>query len=344
MTGLRVPYPWFGGKSRIVDLVWSRFGTVRNYVEPFFGGGAVLLGRPAPLSGPETINDINAYLSNFWRSTKHAPDLVAEYADWPVNEVDLEARHKWLVRMPEKREFVQRMKDDPDFYDPKYAGWWVWGICAWIGTGWCQGEWWGPGDELNRGSGINVGDPERGGKRPHLGNGKGINRIPNQLPHLGAGQGINRQTTESRTDHLIRYMRQLSDRFRNVRVCCGDWSRVLGPSVTFKHGMTGVFLDPPYSVEDRADVYGTEEDYGVARDVYAWCMTNGDNPLLRIALCGYEGEHDIPDTWECVAWKAHGGYGNRGTKKKATEYVNKHRERIWFSPACVRPESLLEEL
>ena len=41
---LKAPFPWFGGKSRVADIVWDRFGDVANYVEPFFGSGAVLLG------------------------------------------------------------------------------------------------------------------------------------------------------------------------------------------------------------------------------------------------------------------------------------------------------------
>ena len=97
MTGLRVPYPWFGGKATVAPVVWEWFGNVKNYVEPFFGGGAMLLNRPQPFSGPETVNDINGYLANFWRSVQAEPDLVAKYADWPVNEVDLEARHKKKV-------------------------------------------------------------------------------------------------------------------------------------------------------------------------------------------------------------------------------------------------------
>lgn len=39
---LKAPFPWFGGKSTVADLVWQRFGDVPNYVEPFFGSGAVL--------------------------------------------------------------------------------------------------------------------------------------------------------------------------------------------------------------------------------------------------------------------------------------------------------------
>ena len=79
---------------------------------------------------------------------------------------------------------------------------------------------------------------------------------------------------------------ELSDRLRNVRVCCGDWQRVMGESVTVKHGMTAVFLDPPYGAEDRADLY-RQESFSVARDVTEWCLANGSNPLLRIALCGW---------------------------------------------------------
>jgi hypothetical protein len=43
------------------------------------------------------VNDIDGYVSNFWRAVQADPELVAHYADWPVNEVDLHARHRWLV-------------------------------------------------------------------------------------------------------------------------------------------------------------------------------------------------------------------------------------------------------
>ena len=96
---MKTPYPWFGGKTLVADIVWERFGDVPNYVEPFFGGGAVLLNRPAWHTGKvETVNDINAFLTNFWRAVKADPDAVAEYADWPVNEIDLAARRDWLFK------------------------------------------------------------------------------------------------------------------------------------------------------------------------------------------------------------------------------------------------------
>ena len=53
--------------------------------------------------------------------------------------------------------------------------------------------------------------------------------------------------------------------------------------------------------------------------------------MMRIALCGYEGEHAMPETWECVAWKTKGGYASQST---AHDNPNARRERIWFSPHC----------
>lgn len=307
---MKAPFPWFGGKSRAAHLVWSRFGNVPNYVEPFAGSLAVLLERPhAP--GTETVNDADCFLANFWRAIAHDPDATAKWADWPVNECDLLARHRWLVA---QSDFQDRMRRDPDHFDPKIAGWWVWGLCQWIGSGWCRQR--REGDQ-----------PEQ---IPHLGSaGMGINR---KLPHLGdAGRG-----------EMIRgYFQALSDRLRDVRVACGDWARVMGNSVTFKHGVTGVFLDPPYSAEEHDVEYAAHSN--VAADVRQWALDNGDNPLLRIALCGHEGEHEMSG-WTEIAWKARGGYGSQGNGRGRS---NAGRERIWFSPHCLRVglfEALDEEV
>ena len=336
---MKSPFPYFGGKSRIAADVWARFGPVANYVEPFFGSGAVLLNRPdAP--GIETINDKDHFVANFWRAVHADPEAVAHYADNPVNETDLTARHLWLVS--EGVRIISRCQGEPDFYDAKVAGWWAWGLCCWIGSGWCSGD--GPwtfddGEWVNRqlphlgnaGQGVNR-------KRPHLGNaGQGVKR---QRPHLGnAGQGVNRQLPHlgdaGQESSLVPYMQSLADRLRNVRVCCGDWERVCGPSPTFKHGMTGVFLDPPYSAEaDRAEVYRTE-DLTIAHRVREWAIEAGRNPLMRVALCGYDTEHAMPSDWEVFAWKAHGGYGNQGDETRGRD--NASREAVWFSPACLPP-------
>ena len=309
---LRAPFPWFGGKSRVAHLVWDRFGNVPNYVEPFAGSLAVLLARPHS-PGIETVNDRDCFIANFWRALRHDPEGVTEYADSPVNEADQHARHLWLIR---QTDFAERMKTESEFYDVKVAGWWVWGQCIWIGSGWCAGL------EINAGTGVHR-------KLPHLGDaGKGVNR---QLPHLGdAGTGVHRKL-------LLTYMLGLSERLRSVRVCCGDWSRVCGPSPTVKLGTTGVFLDPPYADEDdRTEGLYSSDSLTVAHEVREWAIEHGNDPSLRIALCGYEGE-SMPGDWEEVAWKARGGYGSQGNGRGRE---NAGRERIWFSPACLKPPTL----
>lgn len=349
---LKAPFPWFGGKSRVASLVWERFGPVPNYVEPFAGSLAVMLGRPHP-PRIETVNDIDCYLSNFWRAVKYAPDDVAAWADDPVNESDLHARHLWLVN---REKFRELMKTDPDYFDAKIAGWWVWGISCWIGSGWCSDQKWNGrinGGHSPRGIHQNRKRPRISGfsdagvhsketparKRPGLKRGeRGERGVCRQLPDLSgdggaAGRGIH--ASGKKNEGLFEWMAALSDRLRRVRVCCGDWKRILGPSPTECIGITGVFLDPPYSDKAGRDpkIYSTD-DLTVAHDVRAWAIENGGNPKLRIALCGYDGEHKLPDGWTCLSWKANGGHGNVGTGRGR---ANAMRERIWFSPHCLSP-------
>jgi site-specific DNA-adenine methylase len=328
---LKAPFPWFGGKSRVAHLVWDRIGNVPNYVEPFFGSGAVLLERPWPAE-TESVNDLDCMVANFWRALQHEPDAVAGYADNPVNEADQHARHLWLCSA---EEFRKRMKTEPEYYDAKVAGWWVWGQCIWIGAGWCARQLPHLGDA---GKGLNR-------QRPHLGDaGTGVHR---KLPHLGnAGTGVQESDLTSGTlarGQILAYMRALAERLRKVRVCCGDWSRLCGPSVTIKHGITGVFLDPPYADEaGRTDNLYASDSGSVAHAVAAWALEWGEHRDMRIALCGYEGEHAIPPSWECVEWKARGGYGSQGN---GSGRENAGRERIWFSPHCLKPkQGLFSEL
>ena len=325
---MKAPFPYFGGKSRVAAEVWKRFGDPKNYVEPFAGSLAVLLSRPtAPKI--ETINDADCYLSNFWRSVQAAPEEVAEWANWPVNEADLSARHLWLLQYR-----PLRVQADPDYYDAKIAGWWLWGVCAWIGSGFCSGKgpWQSIDGELsdvrklphlgNAGLGINR-------KLPHLGDaGRGINR---QLPRLGnAGQGINHEHAfETRGDYIRSIMLELSSRLRDVRIACGDWSRVVSKTVTSGLGERCVFLDPPYSADYCGGLYQSD-DKSIAKNAAKWAVEHGDDPKMKIALCGYEGEHEMPSDWECFAWRG-GGYG---AGCGAAGDANRRKERIWFSPGC----------
>jgi hypothetical protein len=325
VSPLDSPFPWFGGKSAVADQVWSALGNVAHYVEPFFGSGAVLLRRPH--TGKfETINDLDGMVANFWRATKADPGQVAEHADWPCNEADLHARHLWLVGQRET--LTERLMGDADWYDAKAAGWWLWGACNWIGSGWCSGK--GPWisldgvmtdsrqlPHLSSAQGVNR-------KLPHLSSAQGVNR---KLPHLSEGRGVNRKL------FITEWIAELSDRLRDVRIACGDWTRVTGPAVLDAGGgITGVFLDPPYAQAERADVYAMESP--VAADVRKWCTCNGDDPAVRIVLAGYDGEHNELEAhgWQVFEWKARGGYGSQGEGRGRE---NAARERLWLSPHCM---------
>ena len=283
-AALRAPFPWFGGKSRAAHLVWEALGNVANYVEPFAGSAAVLLARPhAPRV--ETINDADGMVANFWRAVAAAPAEVAHHADWPVNEADLHARHRWLIGQRES--LTERLIADPEWFDARAAGWWCWGSCAWIGDGWCVAE-------------------------------------VRKLPHIDpTGPRAPRPTSD--------LVRDLSLRLRDVRVACGDWSRVVSASAlrVDRISSTGVYLDPPYA-EGAQQYSAGGTGSALSAEVRAWCEEHDRDPRLRIVLSGYDGEHNALQRrgWRMVEWKANGGYGN------AAGNANRHRERLWLSPHC----------
>ena len=134
MTGLSAPFPYYGGKARWADAIWERFGAPDVYVEPFAGSLAVLLANPSPAKR-EVVCDNDGMICNFWRAVAADPEMVARHADYPTIHQDLTARHAWLRAW--RAENADRLSQDPEFFDARAAGWWVWGISLWIGGGWC---------------------------------------------------------------------------------------------------------------------------------------------------------------------------------------------------------------
>ncbi len=312
---IKSPFPYFGGKRRIANIVWKRFGNAPNYVEPFAGSLAVLLGRPIKhfrRSRIETVNDKDAFIDNFWRALQAEPDVLAKWCDYPVNEASQHARHLWLVKHRER--LTKKLMTDPHYYDVKIAGWWVWGLCMWIGNGWCKEN-----------------KTTHSKQRPSLNNpGKGVHRsgLHGKRQNLGdAGRGIHR-----RRQNLKQYFQDLSNRLRYVRVCCGDWKRILGPTPTEKLGVTAVFLDPPYGDERKSGLYAVDNTK-LYKEVRDWAVEHGDNLKLRIALCGYDTELSMPDNWEFVRWKSAGYDTQAKGNTKAKE--NARKEIVWFSPYCI---------
>lgn len=88
---MKAPFPWFGGKRTVADVVWRAFGMPKQYIEPFCGSAAVLLAAPAPAS-LEVVGDVNGFIANFWRAVKCQPAEVARWSDYPVSHIDLGAR------------------------------------------------------------------------------------------------------------------------------------------------------------------------------------------------------------------------------------------------------------
>lgn len=142
-----------------------------------------------------------------------------------------------------------------------------------------------------------------------------------------AGQGL--QSGDDRR----RWLERLSQRLRNVVLIHGSWERTLN----LHYGNLGrkdtgcvVFFDPPY--KGFENLYGSSES--IAESVAQWCREN--HTRARIALCGHEGDYDLPG-WDVWAWsRTRMSYGSDTTKSK---------ECVWFSPNCkkIQDRGLFEE-
>jgi DNA adenine methylase len=86
---MQLPLKWHGGKYYLASKIVSLMPSHLHYVEPFFGGGAVLLARDpdepelwlfrkSPQNGvSEVVNDINGRLINFWRVLRDSDSFAA---------------------------------------------------------------------------------------------------------------------------------------------------------------------------------------------------------------------------------------------------------------------------
>ena len=330
------PYVWFGGKRKVISEVWKRLGKVTCYVEPFFGSGAMLLGRPRPFEGKEIINDADDFVCNFWRAIREVPDEVAAYADAPAFESDKHAKYVWLVQQrKDKPSLRKRLEGDPDYYDARIAGYWVWLQALWLGSGFCSDT--GPWQVNSKGCLV---------KRRKIDPAKA--RISRQLPYLGT-HGM--RSNDPPFGSARQWFEKLGERLKDVVVCCGDWTRICGGKkgeslsvLVPQKSICGIFLDPPYlggeGQTDRGSVYGCES-LSIAARVREWAVDHGGKgSKLKIALCGYANDYEMPTegdgAWGTHDWKATGGYSaisvSRGKQSSATK--NCARERIWFSPSC----------
>ena len=320
---LKAPFPYFGGKRTVADVVWQALGNPGHYIEPFFGSGAVLLLRPDYSQDmTETVCDKDGYVCNVWRAIRENPEEVARWCDWPVNHADLCARRKkLLMRGPD---MLEKLIADDEWYDAKMAGYWAWAASCWIGSG------------LTRPNAIpHISDAGKGAHSqiPHVSDaGKGVHA---QIPHVSdAGKG------GGACGSVHEWLVSLSQRLRRVRVVCGDWSRVCGGNWQDRMGVCGIFFDPPYGVSDRYRGVYDNDSVDVAHVAAQWALDRGGNEKYRIVFAGYD-EHEklLEAGWTSMQWKTCGGYGNTAWKAGGQGKENRHRETLYFSPHCIRKDS-----
>jgi DNA adenine methylase len=169
--------------------------------------------------------------------------------------------------------------------------------------------------------------------------------VPKKMPSVGSMKNIHGtggngnkaiQTMRDTPTALLDYFARLATRLRRVRLLCGDWQRAVKDSVTVNHGLTGVFLDPPYPSAEHSMAYHGDND--IWHDAAAWAISRGDDPRLRICIAGYYTEAIdalFPASWERVKWEARGGYSNQSENGRGR--ANAKRECLWFSQNCLKP-------
>jgi hypothetical protein len=80
------------------------------------------------------------------------------------------------------------------------------------------------------------------------------------------------------------------------------------------------------------------DSLSVAHAVREWCLKTGKNPLYRIVLAGFEGEHGTALTdagWREVEW-FRTGFLKGGMGNQSGGGHSQARERLWLSPHCIQ--------
>lgn len=87
MEFIKSPIKWVGGKYEHLSKIIEHFPDISgDYIEPFLGGGAVLLAvlQHVKVCGTVRASDSNKHLINFWECLKSQPDLLIERIDYYV--------------------------------------------------------------------------------------------------------------------------------------------------------------------------------------------------------------------------------------------------------------------
>lgn len=100
---LTPPVKWHGGKTYLADRIIGLMPKHHHYVEPFFGGGAVLLGKN-PEGVSEVVSDQNGDLINLFRVLQREKSFERfrrRVAAIPFSRVEWEDARRNLREQPE---------------------------------------------------------------------------------------------------------------------------------------------------------------------------------------------------------------------------------------------------
>jgi len=317
-------FTYFGNKQRIAKLVWDLFGTDnRSYVEPFAGCASVLLHSPVKHSF-ECINDIDCYVANAHRATKYHPKEVTRHLYYTRCEIDLWARHDYLIN--HKKDFtIEMLREDPTYCNPELAAWWIWGSNLWLGGNFCtEGALKTNCKPVSRNQGV----LSTMSRKPVSCN-QGVLSTMSRKP-VSRNKGILSMSDAS--SHIIKLRDRIQDvyeRLIDVNILCGDWKRCVTHSYTTSFGKCAIFLDPPYPGESKADVYDNNSlDGSVFNECKDYFLKNYKNPNMRIILCGADNFWaDCPADVHKVYWRRGSGY--------AKDKADIREEVLWCSDACL---------
>lgn len=74
---------WVGGKSRLLSRILPHVpDRIRNYYEPFLGGGAVFFGCSHRIVGESYLADLNEHLVAAWIAVREHPAELAPLLEW----------------------------------------------------------------------------------------------------------------------------------------------------------------------------------------------------------------------------------------------------------------------
>lgn len=109
LTSLRSPLKWAGGKSWLIPRILEVWHPSQRLVEPFVGGGSVVLGlRPQSA----LLSDLNPYLINFWKWLQRGGDRRIPFQN--------SSEYYYLLR-----EQFNRYKDEPQHANWSAEAFWI---------------------------------------------------------------------------------------------------------------------------------------------------------------------------------------------------------------------------